>query len=121
MSARAILLALSLLTLPFTVQAETMNSAVQQGENVMQQFAEREQQAQHDDKSKIEADTRRKQRILFLMGIALLVSIFTTVGLGVAMALYNKPVFVAHMVCAGVSATLALVHAIVAVVWFYPF
>lgn len=121
MSARVILLTLSLLTPSFAVQSETTNSAVQQAGDVMQQFVEREQQARQDTKPEIEADIKRKQRILFLMGAALLVSIFTTVGLGVAMALYNKPVFVAHMVCAGVSTTLALVHAIVAVVWFYPF
>jgi hypothetical protein len=37
------------------------------------------------------------------------------------MALYGKRVFVAHMIFAGFSVTLAIVHSIVAVVWFFPF
>jgi len=112
---------LCLLMPPLTIQAETVNSAVQQGQDVMRGFTEAERQAEPPDGKQLDARTRQRQQILFLMGVGLLISIFTTVGLGIAMALYNKPVFVAHMVFAGISATLALIHAIVAVVWFYPF
>jgi len=62
----------------------------------------------------------RKQQIMFGMGIALLIFIFTTVTLGIAMVVFAKPVFVAHMIFAGFSLTLAIAHAIVAIVWFFP-
>jgi hypothetical protein len=62
-----------------------------------------------------------KQRIMFLLGVALLTLVLITGALGIAMGLYGKPVFVAHMVSAGLSITLAIVHAIVGLVWFYPF
>jgi hypothetical protein len=64
---------------------------------------------------------QRKHAILFLMGIALLICMLTTAGLGIAMAIYGKKVFVAHTVFAGLSITLAIVHAVVAIVWFWPF
>jgi hypothetical protein len=51
----------------------------------------------------------------------LLLFILIAVGLGVAMGVYGKQVFVWHMLFAGLSATLAIVHAIVGLVWFYPF
>jgi len=47
--------------------------------------------------------------------------LLVTGGLGVAMGVYGKQVFVAHMICAGLSMTLAIAHAIVGIVWFYPF
>lgn len=64
---------------------------------------------------------KTKQRIMFLLGVALLTLVLITGGLGLAMGLYGKPVFVAHMVSAALSVTLAIVHAIVGLVWFYPF
>lgn len=66
-------------------------------------------------------EDREKRLIMFVMGIPLLIFIFITAGLGIAMGVYGKDVFVAHMVFAGLSLTLALAHAIVGVVWFYPF
>jgi len=62
-----------------------------------------------------------KQRIMFLLGIVLIALVLITGGLGIAMGVYDKPVFVPHMIFAGLSTTLALVHAIVGIVWFYPF
>jgi hypothetical protein len=67
----------------------------------------------------IEDETKRL--VMFVMGIPLLLLIIATVALGVAMGVYGKPVFVPHMVCAGLSLTLALGHAVVGLVWFYPF
>ena len=64
---------------------------------------------------------RTKRQIMFLMGIPLLVLLIATAVLGIAMGVYGKQVFVAHMLCAGLSLTLALAHAVVGVVWFYPF
>ena len=62
----------------------------------------------------------RKHEILFFMGAALLLLLLTTGGLGLAMGVFEKDVFVWHMLSAGLTITLALVHAVVSFVWFYP-
>ncbi|MCC6303436.1 MAG: hypothetical protein IT489_11640 [Gammaproteobacteria bacterium] len=67
-----------------------------------------------------EVPERQKHLIMFIMGAALLVFLLVTVALGVAMALYGKRVFIPHMIFAGFSLTLAIVHSVVAVVWFFP-
>lgn len=95
----------------------TMQTMAQDGQQVLESF---EKQAQQDTAT-LETTTKRKHQILFVMGILLLSGVFTTAGLGIAMGIYAKPVFVAHMISAGFTATLALVHAIVAIVWFFPF
>ncbi len=59
--------------------------------------------------------------IMFIMGIALLISVITTASLGLSMALRGKEVFVAHMIGAGISVFLAMAHTVVALVWFFPF
>lgn len=64
---------------------------------------------------------QEKREIMFYMGIPLIIMLLITAGLGVAMVVYQKKVFVAHMVFAGLSLTLALAHAVVGTVWFYPF
>jgi len=66
-------------------------------------------------------EDQTKRVVMFSMGIPLLLLIIATVALGVAMGVYGKPVFVPHMICAGLSLTLALGHAVVGIVWFYPF
>ena len=74
---------------------------------------------------KVDAGTalgeRKKHLIMFSLGVPLLLLLLTTIGLGIAMAVFGKQVFVMHMVMAGLTATLALVHVIVGLVWFYPF
>jgi len=74
---------------------------------------------------KVGADTvvtdKKKQIIMFSLGVPLLILLLTTGALGIAMALFGKQVFVMHMVFAGLTVTLALVHVIVGLVWFYPF
>lgn len=62
-----------------------------------------------------------KHQILFYMGIALLVLLCTTAYLGVSMVVFNQEVFVKHMISAGLTVTLGLAHAVVAIVWFFPF
>lgn len=64
---------------------------------------------------------QRKRLIMFLMGVPLLTFILITAGLGVAMGVYGKPVYLPHMIFAGLSVTLAIAHAVVGIVWFYPF
>lgn len=89
----------------------------QEGGEVLKGFTER-QDVTHGVK---EIADKRKHQILFFMGIALLVGIVVTAGLGIAMALYGKEVFLAHMLSAGFSVFLAVAHAITAMVWFFPF
>jgi hypothetical protein len=64
---------------------------------------------------------KEKHLILFIMGVALLIFLIVTAVLGVAMAVYGKRVFIVHMIFAGFSVTLAIIHSIVAIVWFFPF
>jgi hypothetical protein len=66
------------------------------------------------------ADQTRRW-VMFFLGAPLLLLLLITGGLGIAMGVYGKPVFLAHTVFAGLSITLAIVHAIVGIVWFRPF
>ncbi len=68
-----------------------------------------------------DGDDQTRRWVMFALGAPLLVFILITAGLGVAMGVYGKPVFLAHMIFAGLSVTLAIVHAIVGLVWFRPF
>jgi hypothetical protein len=85
--------------------------------SVMQSFAA--QQAEEGEAVRI--SDKEKHKWLFLMGAALLLLLLTTAILGIAMGIYGKQVFVAHMVAAGFTVTLAITHAVAAMVWFYPF
>lgn len=77
---------------------------------------------QHREEERKKAITDKdKQRIMFMLGVALLTLVLITGGLGIAMGLFGKQVFVPHMIFAGFSMTLAVVHAIVGIVWFFPF
>jgi len=85
-------------------------------EAVMQQFAGDDEVA---PERRIEIE--RKHQILFIMGISLLILLIFTGSLGVAMVAFDKNVFVAHMIFAGLSLTLAVAHAATAITWFWPF
>ena len=113
-----IILAASFLILSANpANAEDANQTGEDSTQILQAFNRQHREAEHA-KSITEKD---KQRIMFLLGVALITLVLITGGLGIAMGLYGKPVFVAHMVFAGLSITLAIVHAIVGLVWFYPF
>ena len=64
---------------------------------------------------------KRKKEIMFIMGIPLLLMLIATAILGISMGVFGKKVFLAHMVVASLSLCLAIVHAIVGLVWFFPF
>ena len=95
-------------------------AADRSNETVIQDFVKQEERAKLGQLEQQQAETKKKHQILFLMGLALLISILTTAGLGIAMALYGKQAFILHTLFAGFSVTLAIVHAVVAIVWFYP-
>jgi hypothetical protein len=68
-----------------------------------------------------EATDLTRRWVMFGLGAPLLLFLLTTAGLGIAMGIYGKPVYLAHMICAGLTVTLAVVHVIVGLVWFRPF
>lgn len=70
---------------------------------------------------KSEISDHKKHLIMFIIAVPLLLLLLVTAALGIAMVVYGKPVFLPHMICAGLSITLAIVHAIVGIVWFNPF
>lgn len=84
---------------------------------VMEAFEKQATQNKIDEPSAIQ----KKQRTMFFLGVSLLILLLVTGALGIAMGIYGKQVFMLHMVSAGLTITLAFVHAIVGVIWFYPF
>lgn len=112
-------LVLGLLTLlPFSSIAGAAEPAPEPNSaQVMESFARQAQQA--EPKNGVSDKTKRV--VMFLLGVPLLIFLLITGSLGVAMGVYGKQVFVLHMVFAGLTVTLAVAHAIVGLVWFYPF
>ena len=110
-----------LMMVGITVWVDAMPSyAAVQGDQsleVMKGFTEQEQV----ESDIVKITDKRKRQILFFMGVLLLIGIIATAALGVAMVLFGKEVFVAHMVCAIFSVFLSIAHAVVAIVWFFPF
>lgn len=115
-SAAVVLAGLMAILSVFPAYAEDTSQAGDSAQ-ILQAFNRQHREAEHA-KSITDKD---KQRIMFLLGVVLITLVLITGGLGIAMGLYGKQVFVAHMVFAALSVTLAIVHAIVGVVWFYPF
>jgi len=77
---------------------------------------------EHGPDAETAAATERTRRwVMFALGAPLLLLLLITAGLGIAMGIFGKQVYVAHMVFAGLCVTLAIVHAIVGLVWFRPF
>lgn len=87
------------------------------GAQILQSFNKQHREEEHAKS----ITTKEKQQIMFLMGVFLFILVLVTGGLGIAMGIYGKNVFVAHMLFAGLSISMAIAHAIVGLVWFYPF
>lgn len=114
------LLAFTTLFLFFVVPARADDS-VQKGDStrVMEAF---ERQPQSDqEKLNRPMTIQKKHLVMFLLGVPLFILLLVTGALGIAMGVYGKQVFVWHMISAGLTITLAFVHAITGIVWFYPF
>lgn len=90
-------------------------SSISSAETVMQKFS-----GDDEVSPQRRIETSRKHQILFLMGISLLVLLLITGVLGIAMVGFGKDVFVPHMIFAGLSLTLAIVHSATAIAWFWP-
>jgi hypothetical protein len=102
---------------PPVARAEDM-SQNNNGAQIIQAFGQQQMQRVNQDA----LSAHRKHVIIFLLGAPLIIMILVTGGLGIAMGVYGKQqLFAAHMICAGLTITLALVHAVVSVIWFFPF
>jgi len=113
-------LGICLLFFALPLQAEE-SVATQQplnAEKVMQQF-----NAGVDDTESPERkiSDKSKHEVLFWMGAGLLLGLLLTGGFGVAVGVLGKDLFVAHMICAGLTITLGIAHAVTAFVWFWPY
>ncbi len=85
--------------------------------HILQAFNKQHRDEEHEKS----IPQKEKQQIMFLMGVVLFVLVLITGALGLAMGLYGKQVYVQHMLFAGLSVSMAIAHAIVGLVWFYPF
>ncbi len=68
-----------------------------------------------------ELNDHNKRIIMFALAVPLFLLLLITGALGIATGVYGKKLFIPHMIFAGLTVTLALAHAIVGIVWFYPF
>jgi hypothetical protein len=74
-----------------------------------------------DETGLLKVSTKERHEILFYMGLGLILGLLVTAGFGLAMVLGGRPLFIWHMLFAGISITLAIAHAVTAMIWFYPF
>lgn len=87
---------------------------------VMQSFNKQSMQ-QADKTRQIVNEDSGKHKILFIMGVILIFLVLITAGLGLAMVMHGKEVFIQHMIFAGATVFLAVAHAVTSIVWFFPY
>ena len=97
------------------------SAATQQGEEDNMQIIHAFTSQEEEVSEIVAISDQRKREVMFYLGVPLLLFILITAGLGIAMGVYGKDVYLPHMIFAGFSVTLALAHAVVGIVWFYPF
>jgi hypothetical protein len=104
---------------PLAMADEAQQAEMSRGDGVkvMEAFARQDEQQQQAGA----VAEHTKKVVMFLLGVPLVLLLIATGVMGVGMAVYGKPWFIPHMICAGLSITLALAHAVVGMVWFYPF
>ena len=98
--------------------AENAPPASSNGPQILEQFGR--ERAPQPARSTTIGDHER-QVIMFTIGAVLLILLIGTAAVGVAVAVFGKPLFLPHMILAGLTVTVALVHVVVGVVWFFPF
>jgi len=106
-----------LLMLSLSAPLHAEERSAENNSQVMQAFTPKDD----GESSVIPVGDETKKIVMFVMGVPLLIFLVVTGALGIAMGVYGKQVFVPHMIFAGLSITLAAAHAIVGLVWFYPF
>lgn len=114
-------MACAALILLFSTPLARAADSVQAGNGTQVLEAFDRQQVQRVNEGSALTD-HKKHVIIFLIGLPLIILLLVTGGLGVAMGVYGKrQLFLPHMVLAGLTMTLAIVHVVVTLVWFYPF
>ena len=108
-----VLLARSPICLAVSAQPDTPT-----GPQILEQFGR--QKSQRPAGETVIGD-HEKQVIMFSIGTVLLVLLISTASVGIAVAAFGKPLFLVHMILAGLTVTVALIHVVVGVVWFFPF
>ena len=119
-SASRVLLAFCLLMLarcPVCL-ADSAPPASTNGTQILEQFGRQQPQR---PAGVTDIATHEKQVIMFSIGSVLLVLLISTASVGIAVAAFGKPLFLVHMILAGLTVTVALIHVVVGVVWFFPF
>lgn len=96
--------------------ADSAAPATANGAQILEQF----NRQQHPTGPTAIAD-HEKQVIMFSIGAVLLVLLIGTASVGIAVGAFGKPLFLVHMLLAGLTVTVALIHVIVGMVWFFPF
>ncbi len=115
--------ALLALTVVFALFASPIARAAAEGEPtngvaVLEAFDQQQQQRVNQASALTD---HNKRVIMFMLAVPLFILLLVTGGLGIATGVYGKRLFIPHMVCAGLTVTLALAHVIAGLVWFYPF
>jgi hypothetical protein len=98
--------------------ADSAQPAAPTGPQILEQFGR--QQPQRPAGPTVIAEHER-QVIMFSIGSVLLLLLIGTASVGIAVAAFGKPLFLVHMILAGLTVTVALIHVVVGVVWFFPF
>lgn len=113
-------LALSLLWMALVPvsRADVSPPGAANGAQILEEFGR--QQPQHAERATSIAEHER-QVIMFSIGAVLLILLISTASVGISVAVFGKPLFLLHMILAGLTVTMALVHVIVGLVWFFPF
>jgi len=117
---RAILggMLVTFLVSPCVAATQSADGSQANGVRILEQF---DQQQVKKVKNTGAISEHEKQVIIFSMGAPLAVLLLITGGLGIATGVYGKELYVAHMIFAGLTLTLAFAHVIVGLVWFFPF
>jgi hypothetical protein len=98
--------------------AQSSDGASANALQVLEQFSQKPAAA---IESASTVQNHERQVIMFAIGAVLLSLLLATAGLGVTIAITGRPLFLPHMILAGLTVTMAIVHVIVGMVWFYPF
>jgi len=115
---RSYALIFMLLLLPQGALAEAVApSSTASAERMMQHYTEQQDEISAERKISI----RSKHEVLFWMGAGLLTGLLLTAFFGIGMGVLGKDWFVPHMICAGLTVSLGLAHAVTAFVWFWPY
>lgn len=98
--------------------ADSAQPATPNGPQILEQFGRQQPQRPAGATA---IGEHEKQVIMFSIGSVLLLLLIGTASVGIAMAAFGKPLFLVHMILAGLTVTVALIHVVVGVVWFFPF